>query len=106
MRPARLIFLLIVTALTGACTTTEWVNPSLSDDQVRADQRECHAKARAEANRLVRLPDVPTASSGVLGSDYDRNMAQYDYQRQTQALFDNCMETKGYNRKVMPYSLF
>lgn len=97
--------LVLAALLLTACSTTEWVNLGVTDDQARYDKQECRSQARAEANRVARQQPI-AREDGLIGGQYDRNMAQFEIERMGTAVFARCMEGKGYSRQSTPFNPF
>ena len=83
----------------GACSVTEWTLPGGSEDQLAFDRQECRTLARQKTERVLRRQPLPQPDSGpLIGSEYDAAMARYDMTRESDRMFERCMENRGYRR--------
>lgn len=71
-----------------------------SEEQRQADVEACYAYARARVDNDVRIDnDISTTRpAGVRAAtnDWNRQVNNYYYQNEQNALFDRCMRSKGY----------
>ncbi len=95
--------LAVLALLLTACSSAEWRNPNVPEDQWSADMRNCHGAAYGEARDQADPLASPSwnNSGDRLEQDRLRMRQEMDRQRQsaveTQA-FDACMTSHGYSR--------
>ena len=82
-------------AVSACAAPGAWENPNLDPGRWPLDRAECRSRAEAKVEgEFIRDQDIGQPDQ------WRRAMARFDAGKRAQALYANCMKTKGYARAV------
>jgi hypothetical protein len=94
----RRCILLLSLGLAGCSGSTQWENPGVGRSQWVQDEQSCRRQANREAEREFRTDPVYADNPKYdEAKALDSRMARLDVKRNADALFENCMRTRGYS---------
>ena len=98
-----LIFAAFVMTI-GACTkraAETWQKPGTTQGDWNSDKINCRSLARRKVDREYRAEASQVGSDEYrVGTTLSRTMKRYDAKKREQALFENCLKSRGFKKSI------